>query len=208
MESTNLPLQLKIKEKFDLDTKELELMKWCTQYLSPNGIFVDVGAQLGSYSMILAKHSRGVFAFEKDPIFAKIIIKNVEDNNIKNMITYHVKEYSNCFNLNIVNNHQIQLLKLEYDDLDILINISKLLLDSNFPPFLIRITKNPNVINYIKSLGYKIKELVEYQGMYFASDNPRYVKNSVINEDLNNLKNIELKEEIIDNTFNILKDTK
>lgn len=201
-------LQLKIKDKFDQDLKELDLMKWCTQYLSLNGIFVDIGARLGSFSMLLSRTCRGAFSFETDADFCRQFLINIKQSNIKNIIPYHVKDYTNCFNLNIVNNHQIQLLKIEYDDLDLFINISKLLLNSNFPPFIVRISKNLNILNYIKSLGYKIKQIEDFTGIYFASDHPRYVKNSVIdvndiieNESVKIIKQDDIKEEKI-NTNN------
>ena len=43
---------------------EYGLIKWCEQFLSPTGVFVDVGAHMGTYSIILSKSCKKVVSFE------------------------------------------------------------------------------------------------------------------------------------------------
>ena len=43
---------------------EYSLIKWCEQYLTSEGVFVDIGAHMGTYSLILSKKCKEVYAFE------------------------------------------------------------------------------------------------------------------------------------------------
>ncbi len=43
---------------------EWPLIQWCEQFLTPDTIFVDIGAHMGTYSIHLAKFCKGVHAFE------------------------------------------------------------------------------------------------------------------------------------------------
>lgn len=43
---------------------EYPLIKWCEQYLTHDTVFVDIGAHMGTYSMILSSKCKEVYAFE------------------------------------------------------------------------------------------------------------------------------------------------
>lgn len=43
---------------------EGSLIEWCKEFCSKDGVFVDVGAHTGSYSVCLANHCKEVYAFE------------------------------------------------------------------------------------------------------------------------------------------------
>jgi len=43
---------------------ESSLMEWCRQFCSPEGIFIDIGAHTGTYSISLAHCCKTVYAFE------------------------------------------------------------------------------------------------------------------------------------------------
>ncbi len=51
-----------------------------------SGIAVDVGANIGYYSLILSKIVKKVFAFEPEPLNLKLLRKNVNDNKISNIV--------------------------------------------------------------------------------------------------------------------------
>jgi len=44
--------------------QEYSLIKWCEQFLTSQGIFVDVGAHMGTYSILLQKKCKEVYTFE------------------------------------------------------------------------------------------------------------------------------------------------
>jgi hypothetical protein len=175
-----IAINKKIDEKFKADCNELPLMKWCEKFLNSNGIFVDVGAGIGSYSMILAKICGHVFAFESDKLFASVMVKNIHENNMSNITVYTVEKYKDCFNYNNINGSQIQFLRFEHDDLEFFINISKLLFDNNFPPFIVRITENKNIIDYIRALGYTVQCIYDFPGIFLADGNKRYIRQITI----------------------------
>jgi FkbM family methyltransferase len=43
---------------------EYNLINWCEQFVTPHGIFVDIGSNIGAYSIILGKKCKKVYAFE------------------------------------------------------------------------------------------------------------------------------------------------
>ena len=43
---------------------EYSLINWCEQFVTPNGLFVDIGSNIGAYAIILGKKCKQVFAFE------------------------------------------------------------------------------------------------------------------------------------------------
>jgi FkbM family methyltransferase len=54
----------------------------------PQSIFVDIGAYKGYYTVRLAKRCRKVIAFEPNPFNREKLIKNVELNNLTNVVVY------------------------------------------------------------------------------------------------------------------------
>lgn len=43
---------------------EYDLIRWCEQFLTSNGVFVDIGAHIGTYSVLLSKKCKEVISFE------------------------------------------------------------------------------------------------------------------------------------------------
>ena len=54
----------------------------------PCEVFVDVGAHVGYYTVRMAKKCREVVAFEPNPRNREILLKNVELNNLGNVVVY------------------------------------------------------------------------------------------------------------------------
>lgn len=52
-------------------------------------VAVDVGANIGYYTLLLAKVCKKVYAFEPDKDCFKILEKNVEENNLKNVVLFN-----------------------------------------------------------------------------------------------------------------------
>ena len=69
---------------------DYEEMLFLAHYLKSSDIFIDAGANVGSYSMLAAvtKFST-VHAFEPNSIFFKILEKNILINNLQNKVTAH-----------------------------------------------------------------------------------------------------------------------
>jgi FkbM family methyltransferase len=76
------------------DWREIKFLK---SNLAPNGTFLDIGANIGFYSIILARHmgAKGkAFAFEADPSTFEILKENIELNPLLNInaINYGVSD--------------------------------------------------------------------------------------------------------------------
>ena len=52
-------------------------------------VAVDVGANIGYYTLLLAKRVKKVYAFEPDKKVFKILEKNVKENNLKNVVLFN-----------------------------------------------------------------------------------------------------------------------
>ncbi len=54
--------------------------------LNINSVVVDVGANIGYYTLLMAKKCKKVYAIEPDKKCFEILKKNVEENNLKNVV--------------------------------------------------------------------------------------------------------------------------
>lgn len=43
---------------------EYNLIKWCEQFLDKNSTFVDIGAHIGTYTILLKDHCKQLYTFE------------------------------------------------------------------------------------------------------------------------------------------------
>lgn len=67
---------------------EYSLIDWCSQFLSKDKLFIDIGANIGTYSIILSKYCKEVHAFECSPDTYDNLNKSVLLNNVKNIVTH------------------------------------------------------------------------------------------------------------------------
>jgi len=65
------------------DNLEIEIRNWFT--CPKNGVFMDAGANIGFYSVIMAKKVKNIIAFEPTPGTIKILLRNLELNKINNV---------------------------------------------------------------------------------------------------------------------------
>lgn len=70
------------KEQFP----ELNLIQWCEQFVTPNSIFVDVGANLGLYSIVLSKKCKQVYSFEPRKLLYDCFTISICMNNRFNIV--------------------------------------------------------------------------------------------------------------------------
>lgn len=61
---------------------EAWITKWVSQQLDDNDLFLDVGANVGYYSMMAAKHGLDVIAFEPNPELAEFVIRGARLNRL------------------------------------------------------------------------------------------------------------------------------
>lgn len=69
---------------------EYSLIKWCEQYVTSEGNFVDIGAHMGTYSIILGKKCKEVYAFEAQKSTFDCLSIGVCINNAFNIKTHNV----------------------------------------------------------------------------------------------------------------------
>ena len=85
----NDALQLSL---FDYDPVETELVK---SNVKKNDIVVDIGANIGYYTLLMAKLDSHVYSYEPSPDNFKILQKNVCQNNFSQNVTLHKTAGSN-----------------------------------------------------------------------------------------------------------------
>jgi FkbM family methyltransferase len=67
-------------------TKEPETLKWIESF-APNSILLDIGANIGIYSLYAAKLSHKVISIEPDALNFALLSLNVNDNKLQNLIS-------------------------------------------------------------------------------------------------------------------------
>lgn len=81
------------------NSDDLKIVKsnWVTKHyirefipIEKNSIVIDVGAHIGSFSIIAARYASKVFAFEPVQSNYKMLVKNVRLNELTNVMTYEM----------------------------------------------------------------------------------------------------------------------
>ena len=70
---------------------ERETINFFIKEIPQNGVFIDVGANIGSITVFIAKLRPDVkiFAFEPEPTVYAYLVKNIEINDLKNVVVYN-----------------------------------------------------------------------------------------------------------------------
>ena len=66
---------------------EYPLITWCTQFLDKDKLFIDIGAHMGTYSIILAQNSKHVYSFECQSKTFECLQKSISLNSLESKIT-------------------------------------------------------------------------------------------------------------------------
>lgn len=69
---------------------ERDLVDWARQLLSAEQQFVDIGAHMGSWTLIMAQHAREVHAFEPQRLIYQQLCGNVALNGLSNVYAYNI----------------------------------------------------------------------------------------------------------------------
>lgn len=147
---------------------DYHLIDWCKQYLSKEGTFVDIGADIGSFSIILSKLCKEVVAFEGDKsLFDCLSISTIINDR------FNIKLHNESFTDNTLDSYHlthIDFLRINSEDKHIIDGMLETLTANKFPKFIIKVIKNTDLLNYIKELGYKIYPVGGCTDIYLASD--------------------------------------
>jgi FkbM family methyltransferase len=79
---------------FDYDPIETEIVK---TNVKKNDIVIDVGANIGYYTLLMAKNSASVFSYEPEPQNFDLLKKNVILNNFSSNVKLYNKAVSNFY---------------------------------------------------------------------------------------------------------------
>jgi len=75
-----------IGQRIALDKYEKYETAMIRSQVNKDSVVIDVGANIGYYTLLLAKFAKKVYAFEPDTENFEILKKNVEENNLKNVV--------------------------------------------------------------------------------------------------------------------------
>ncbi|MEM4177430.1 MAG: FkbM family methyltransferase [Nitrososphaeria archaeon] len=73
---------------------ELQISSWFKQFKSKDNVFIDVGANVGRYTVLLAPFFKKVVSVEPDPYNFWVLRKNVLLNDLGNVILFRVGCFS------------------------------------------------------------------------------------------------------------------
>jgi len=189
--------------------KDYNLIKWCEQFLTPKGKLIDIGSDIGTYSIILSKKCQEVYAFESGKKVFDCLNINLCMNNRFNVITHNVNLTCDNFNgldqeLNVP---MKSLDSYQFDNIDFLriaagkntFNVIKgavvTLSSNNFPPFIFELyndewyrgitaEKINSVITYIEELGYKVQSISGVNNILLATSSYKTSSEHSINSEL------------------------
>jgi FkbM family methyltransferase len=81
-----LPDDKYVGQRVALEKYEPYETKLILKQVKKGDVIVDVGANIGYYTMLLAQKAKKVYAFEPDSVNFEILGKNIKANNLKNVV--------------------------------------------------------------------------------------------------------------------------
>ena len=79
-----------IGQRIALDKFEKYETALMESQINKDGVFVDVGANIGYYTLLMAKICKKVYAIEPDAECFEILKKNIEENKLKNVMLLNI----------------------------------------------------------------------------------------------------------------------
>src|SRR5436853_913026 len=150
------------------EVSDYPLIQWCEQYLSEADIFIDIGANIGAFSLILSKKCKEVYAFEPDKkLFDCLCINTITNNRFNIKVNNEDLQYKTLDSYCIKN---VKFLRIDSEDWNVFKGISETLSSNEFPRFIIKIIENHALLAHIKQLGYKVYPVGGCNNIYLASD--------------------------------------
>ena len=166
------------------------LIKWCESFITSEGTFVDIGSNMGTFSIILSKKCKEVYSFEADKsTFDRLNIGlclnncfNINCNNVT--ISSQNSDQSVKPNIRTLDSYEITNINFMRiavkDELEVIKGAHKTLVTNNFPPFILEVHNDEwylnnkeyatDVLAYLKDLGYKIRPISGVDNVYLICD--------------------------------------
>jgi hypothetical protein len=148
---------------------EKNMIQWVEQLCLNDKIFLDIGANNGLYTLLLANKFNKVYSFESNKKLYYALCGGIALSNLDNVTCLNLKSFDSVINKLFDN---IGLIKIDIDIVDPIlilqgaINALKL---SKYPKILLK-SKNSNLdqllIDFIKKLKYKIIKITGYDHIY------------------------------------------
>jgi hypothetical protein len=157
----------------DIINNTLNFISWCKLFVNETCNFIEISdinnLDSGLFSVIMSKDCNKVYSLVLDnPMFKK----NITENNISNIDIIDIIE------LMTISILDVYFLKIDSDNnhLNILKCANETLINNNYPPFIINVDKtkveyNSILFEYIKSLGYKIVNILNVDNYILVCDN-------------------------------------
>ena len=160
---------IKIYGQYNINDINLHFINWCKQFINETSNFIDIGDN-SIFSLIMSKECNMVYSFLTYNEYT-ILQHNIQKNNITNI------NNSNLENLNSNSNFEnITFIRITGDNiLNKVKSIHNILINNNYPPFLIKYNKNDleynfSLFEYIKTLGYKIVNILNIDDYILICD--------------------------------------
>lgn len=162
--------------------EEYNLIIWCTQYLTKDKNFIDIGMKSANFTMLLSQYCKYVYCYEKLNNNLNNVNTIINSLNLNNVLLC-----SNTLKLNAFDNvGLIKIFNQSYEDCCFLLKDLKLI---NYPPI---VCDNQEYKIQLKLLSYDIFDLNGYPGIYYAGNNTNN----------NNVSQKKYEEIIFDNNSN------
>ena len=168
---------------FSQDYVEFETVEWIKRF-DKNSNFVDIGANIGIFSLLAAKRNHNVISVEPESLNFTMLNLNIYDNKLNNNITAYpvsIDQFNKLSQLNIFNMGWGNA--MHSFDTDIIINNQK---------------KEPQFLQ--GSIGIRLDDFLEQNKLRVIKGSPNLLKSKNIKSILIEIdpENIDAKNEIID----------
>lgn len=153
---------------FSTPIKDYNLIKWCEQFLTPYSMFIDIGAYNGAYSIIFSKICNKVFACEGDhynELSTSIKVNNINNVSIHQSDNITLDDFSFC---------GVDFMKVSINHLNVIKGAQKTIETNNYPPIIFEVNDN-ELIEFLKSLGYKVILISGTNGVHLACDHAKRI---------------------------------
>jgi hypothetical protein len=142
---------------------EYNLIKWCEQYVTADSVFVDIGADIGAYTVLLSKCCSHVYCFEKEQNKYQTLAMTISINNIFNA-TASNGDVSILDKSSIKN---VSFIHIGINDTLSTIKECRAILE-NYHPHILFLQNNEIITAFLKEYGYEITPVMNSGGLHIA----------------------------------------
>ena len=157
---------------------DVQLIQWVQQFLHPDSTFLDVGAGLGAWTVLLSRACSTIHAIESNSDTVQHLTSTLENNNIENVTIHNLTLTADttCDELHLSDIDCVRI-NVGGAELDVLSGLEQTLKNSYYPPIILEIWQDDwynqtraLIHHELREIGYNVHPITGRNHCWLASE--------------------------------------